>query len=153
MFLIFAFLFLLIVFFLLFCHFVVANSMGLCHSGAREINIMMITTTLRLRYRLRLDGRVRHGDVTHQWPLTRWHIYLFRPHCSVPHTGRPVSSRLTTDYSNSMMTPWKWTCAFNNNNNNKEEEEAVRVATQYAPAPLLSPWAPKGLTRRRADAT
>ena len=30
--------------------------------------------------------------------------------------------------------------------------QAVRVATQYAPAPLLSPWAPKRLVRRRADA-
>jgi len=33
------------------------------------------------------------------------------------------------------------------------EEQAVHVATQYAPAPLLPPWAPKCLARRRADAT
>jgi len=32
------------------------------------------------------------------------------------------------------------------------KQQAVRVATQYAPAPLL-PWAPKRLARRRADAT
>jgi len=31
-------------------------------------------------------------------------------------------------------------------------KQAVRVATQYAPAPL-PPWAPKRLARRRADAT
>jgi len=31
-------------------------------------------------------------------------------------------------------------------------KQAVRVATQYAP-PLSSPWAPKRLARRRADAT
>jgi len=31
-------------------------------------------------------------------------------------------------------------------------EQAVRVATRYAPAPLL-PWAPIRLARRRADAT
>ena len=30
-------------------------------------------------------------------------------------------------------------------------QQAVRVATQYAP-PLLSPWAPQRLARRRVDA-
>jgi len=33
-----------------------------------------------------------------------------------------------------------------------QEEQAVRGATQYAPT-LSSPWAPKRLARRRADAT
>jgi len=32
-------------------------------------------------------------------------------------------------------------------------KQAVHVATQYAPAPLLPPWAPTRLARRRADAT
>ena len=34
-----------------------------------------------------------------------------------------------------------------------DKKQAVRVATQYAPAPPISLWAPKGLARRRADAT
>jgi len=32
-------------------------------------------------------------------------------------------------------------------------KQAVRVATRYAPDPLLPPWAPQRLARRRAEAT
>ena len=54
---------------------------------------------------------------THQWPLTRalmqqphWLMYLFRPQCSSPRTGRRTKSRLIIDYGRSTTSLGKWTC-------------------------------------------
>ena len=75
--------------------------------------VQLITTFDSTSIRLSFDccstayhtsqGQQGHSDVIHQWP-----IYLLRPQCNSPQTGRPINSRLTTDHVTTIrLRLWK----------------------------------------------